>query len=131
VLSTNDPSDLAVNVPLTWRDPATGADVQPIPSIVRSNPPPTVRHDEVTAHVPTTLPPQGVTFLQPELPPESPVEAPPVAPTVEVLPPVAPFSSTPASLSLAICTRGSQAPKAGKDKRMSVKRDWRLWYMLC
>jgi len=68
VLSTNDPSDLAVNVPLTWRDPATGADVQPIPSIVRSNPPPTVRHDEVTTHVPTTLPPQSVTLEQDDTP---------------------------------------------------------------
>ena len=59
------------------------------------------------------------------------VGEPPIALLVAPLPPVAPFSSTLASLSLAICTSGSQAPRAGKHKRMSVKRDWRLWYMLC
>jgi hypothetical protein len=37
-----------------------------------------VRHDELTAQFPTTLPPQAVTFAQDNPPPVPPLEVPPV-----------------------------------------------------
>ncbi len=37
VLSEYVPSELAVNVPVTWRDPVTGADGQPAPINDRSS----------------------------------------------------------------------------------------------
>jgi hypothetical protein len=52
---------LATNVPLTWRDPVTGAEAQPNPFDERSIEPDTARQDDDTAQLPTTLPPQGVT----------------------------------------------------------------------
>jgi hypothetical protein len=75
VLSMNVPLP-AVHVPLTWRSPVTGADAQPAPTTEGSRLPLTFRHEDVTVHVPTTSPPQAVTFGQ-----EGP------APPVPVLPP--------------------------------------------
>ncbi len=37
VLSAYDPLVLAVHVPVTWREPVTGADVQPSSSIDKSS----------------------------------------------------------------------------------------------
>ena len=37
VLSEYVPSELAVHVPVTWREPVTGADGQPAPTNVRSS----------------------------------------------------------------------------------------------
>src|SRR6478609_1791617 len=54
------PSALAVNVPLTSREPVTAVVGQPAPTNARSSSPVTFRHDDVTDQVPTTLPPQGV-----------------------------------------------------------------------
>lgn len=87
MLSAYDPSELAVHVPETWRDPVTGADEHPKPTYDRSSVPDTIRHDEVAFHVPTRLPPHGTGLehdagaplllpleaelpLEPELPPE-------------------------------------------------------------
>lgn len=85
--SAYDPSELAVHVPETWRDPVTGAEVHPKPTYDRSSAPDTIRHDEVAFQVPTRLPPHGAGSvheagaplllpleaelpLEPELPPE-------------------------------------------------------------
>src|SRR3954469_3810535 len=73
------PSGLAVHVPLTWSDPVTGADGQPAPTSPRSSSPLTFRHDEVTVHAPTTLPPHAVTLEQAPAPPPAPL---PVLPPV-------------------------------------------------
>ena len=79
VLSVNVPPELAVHVPVVWRDPVTGTVAQPISSSDTSMSPDNARHDDVTFQVPTTLPPQGVTLEQvappPPLPPE--LELPP------------------------------------------------------
>ncbi|HEX5270612.1 MAG TPA: hypothetical protein VFW33_09010, partial [Gemmataceae bacterium] len=62
VSSVYVPSPAALQVPLTWSDPVINADVQPAPTTDGSSVPLTVRHDDVTIQVPTTLPPQAVTF---------------------------------------------------------------------
>lgn len=55
----------------------TGADGHPAPTSDRSRAPLTVKHDDVTVQVPTTLPPQGAPFEHdPPAPP--PPEVPPV-----------------------------------------------------
>src|SRR5262245_35634412 len=71
---------LAVNVPVTCRDPVTGAGGQFKPANVRSRLPLTFRHDDITVHVPGKLPPQGDTLEQDDpLPPPCPLpELPPV-----------------------------------------------------
>src|SRR5690349_24862599 len=51
---------LAVSVPVTVSEPVTGAVGQPAPATDRSSAPETVRHEEVTFHVPTTSPPHAV-----------------------------------------------------------------------
>jgi hypothetical protein len=89
VLSEDVPSALAVHVPVTWRDPVTGAEGHPAPTNDRSKVPVTLRHDDITAQVPTTLPPQGVTLEQ-----DPPVAPPPELPAV--LPP-APLLEVPAA----------------------------------
>jgi hypothetical protein len=115
VLSEYVPSELAVHVPVTSRDPVTGADEQSMPINDTSSSPVTFRHDDVTFQVPTTLPLQGVTFGQstgwllpplPALPPlpgdppfafEPPLELPPVPPALPPLelPPVPPAPPPP------------------------------------
>ena len=90
------PSALAVHVPVTWRDPVTGADGQPAPTSDRSSAPATFRHDDVTVQVPTTLPPQGVTLEQdapPPLPP-GPVAPAAASPTDPPGPEVHPYRQT-------------------------------------
>jgi hypothetical protein len=68
VLSTYDPSDFAVQVPVTWREPPVnepvlhGALAVPAPSDERSSEPLGSRQDDETDHIPTTLPPQPVTL---------------------------------------------------------------------
>ena len=62
VLSVQVPLALAVHVPITWREPVTGADGQPAPTNDRSSAPVTVRHVDVTVQLPTTSPPQGSTL---------------------------------------------------------------------
>ena len=69
-------SGFALHVPLTCRDPVTGAERQPVPANDRSSSPDTSRQDETTVQVPLTSPVQGVTFEQvgpapplPRLPP--------------------------------------------------------------
>ena len=89
VLSVYVPSELTVHVPVTWRDPVTGADGQPAPALINvmSSSPATFRHDDVTFQVPTTSPPQGLTLEQdvpPPLPPPAPPE-PDVAPDPPML----------------------------------------------
>ena len=71
VSSVYVPSELRVHVPVTCRDPVTGADEQPAakPNIERSSSPDTFRHDDVAVHVPTRLPPQGVPLEQDAVPP--------------------------------------------------------------
>ncbi len=78
------PSELAVHVPVTWRDSVTDAVAQPRSVGTIFTLPLTFRHDDVTDQVPTTVPPQGVTLGQLEPPP---VAAP--LPPVAVVPPVA------------------------------------------
>src|SRR5450631_1634735 len=89
VLSVNVPLPTAVQVPLTWRSPVTGADEQPAPTSEGSRLPLTFMHEDVTVQVPTTSPPQAVTFEQaapappvPEIPPV------PTAPPLPGVPPV-------------------------------------------
>src|SRR5262245_59553282 len=68
--------------------------VQPRPKPPMSTLPETLRHEEATFHVPTTLPPQGATFEQAdvELPPEPPLVLPvppvPRLPAAPVTPPL-------------------------------------------
>lgn len=87
VLSVYVPSALAVNVPVTASEPVTGADGQPAPTSERSSVPLTLRQDDATVHVPTTLPAQGVTLGQdappplPAVPPPPGLPPPPVGPT--------------------------------------------------
>jgi hypothetical protein len=84
---------LAVKVPLTLSDPEidTLSHVRGSrPSHAGSTLPFTVKHDDITVQVPTTLPPQAVTFWQDEPPPVPPLDVPPVpgpVPPLE-LPPV-------------------------------------------
>src|SRR5678810_258311 len=73
VSSAYVPFALAVNVPVTCRDPVTGVDGQPAPTSDRSRSPLTVRHDDVTVQVPTTSPPHADTLAQePPAPPRPP-----------------------------------------------------------
>jgi hypothetical protein len=62
VPSVYDPPEVAVHVPDTCSDPVTGAAVHPTPSDVRSTWPLMFKQEPATVHVPTTLPPQAVTF---------------------------------------------------------------------
>ncbi len=68
------PSERPVHVPVTRRDPVTGAEEQPDakPKADRSKVPDTDRHDDVAVQVPTTFPTQALTSAQeaPALPPE-------------------------------------------------------------
>jgi hypothetical protein len=54
------PSALAVQVPVTWSDPVTGADEHPDanPKFDKSSIPETLRHDDATFQLATTFPPQ-------------------------------------------------------------------------
>ena len=77
VSSAYDPSDLAVHLPVTCSEPVIGADVQSNPNGFKSMSPDSLRQEDVTVQVPTTLPPHGVMPVQdppppplPELPPE-------------------------------------------------------------
>src|SRR5580704_5425031 len=96
VASVYVPSGLAVQAPVTWRDPLTGAEGQPAPTNVRSRSPVTWRHDELTFQVPIRLPPQAVTLEQ-DPPCVPPPELPPAAPPVPLaaLPPVPPAEELP------------------------------------
>jgi hypothetical protein len=70
---------LAVKVPVTVSDPEIPTLVQVVgsrPSQDGSTLPFTVRQDEVTVQVPTTLPPQGDTLWQVDVPPLPPVPGP-------------------------------------------------------
>jgi hypothetical protein len=82
------PSAFAVHVPLTLREPANVTFLQlrgSSPANVMSRLlPPIVRHDELTAQVPTTLPPQAVTAGHDDPPPPPPV---PVIPPLLEVPP--------------------------------------------
>jgi len=84
VLSEYDPSELAVHVPVTWRDSVSVAVAQPRSAGTMFTLPLTFRQKDVTDQVPTTVPTQGVTLVQVDPPP-------PVAllPPVEFWPPVA------------------------------------------
>jgi hypothetical protein len=77
VASVYVPSLLAVQVPVTCKDPDTGTVLHPRLAKVTSMSPDRFRHDDVTVQVPTTDPPQGVAPGQLE-PPAAP-EVPPVA----------------------------------------------------
>jgi hypothetical protein len=90
VASVYVPSDLAVHVPVTWRDPVTGTVGQPRLDNVMSMSPDKVRHEDVTVQVPTTSPPQDSPLGQLLVAPPLPL-LPPVArePPLPVLPPVA------------------------------------------
>src|SRR5450432_1202291 len=83
VLSEYVPSALAVHVPVTCKEPVTGAVAQPAPTSIRSRLPLTLRHDDVTFQVPTTLPPQAVTLEQDAAAPPAPE---PPAPDIKLLP---------------------------------------------
>jgi hypothetical protein len=80
---------LTVSVPLTVRDPVTGAEAQLAPASDGSSVPATFRHDAVTAQVPTTSPPHADTPGQgaPPVPPALVVPAPPDAPPAPGVPP--------------------------------------------
>src|SRR5450432_3879700 len=86
VLSEYVPSALAVHVPVTCKDPVTGAVAQPAPINIIFRFPLTLRQDAMTFQVPTTLPPQPVTFEQDAPAPPVPLELPPVpnAPALEL-----------------------------------------------
>ncbi len=107
VLSVYVPSELAVHVPVTRRDPVMGTDPQAIPISETFNCPVTLRQDEVAFQVPTMSPPQAETLVHadvltcseaPPLPelaptpgdPPLPVAPPPVFPPLPVAPPLAP-----------------------------------------
>jgi len=87
VPSTYVPLALAVKVPVTLKDPEIPTLVQvrgSRPSQDGSTLPFTVRHEDITFQVPTTLPPQAVTSAHdPPVPPPAPVVPPPLE-----LPPV-------------------------------------------
>jgi len=87
VLSVYVPSDLALQVPLTFSDAETVMVVQPIPSPDASISPLTSRHDDATLQVPTTSPPQGDTSMQ-DPPPLLPL--PGFSDSVTLLPPAPP-----------------------------------------
>ena len=106
VLSVYVPSELAVHVPVTSRDPLIGTDPQAIPISETFNCPVTLRQDEVAFQVPTMSPPQAETLVHadvlacseaPPLPelaptpgdPPLPVAPPPVFPPLPVAPPCA------------------------------------------
>src|SRR4029077_8462020 len=66
--------------------PVTGAEGHPAPTNDRSRLPVTFRQDDVTAQVPTRLPPQDVTLEQdPPAPPPPELPAEPAAPPPPVL----------------------------------------------
>jgi hypothetical protein len=88
VSSVYVPSPTAVQAPVTCSDPVIGAEVQPAPTTDGSSVPLTVRQDEVTVQVPTTLPPQAVTFEQDAPAPPDAEIPPPAAPPLPSLPPV-------------------------------------------
>ena len=90
------PSALAVNVPVTVREPVTGADAQPAPAKDRFRSPLTFRQDDATVQVPTTLPPQAVTLGQGAPPPPLFPAAPVVAAPPEL--PPAPGDPPPSGL---------------------------------
>jgi hypothetical protein len=104
VLSKYVPSDLAVHVPVTWRDPVTDADAHPRDNTDISSCPVTFRQDEVTVQVPTTSPPQGTTLVQ-EAPPAPPLGLPPVptVPPLAFVPPVPFAPPRPASGGVPAC----------------------------
>ena len=82
------PSLLAVQVPVTSSEPVTGTVLHPRLARVTSMSPDKVRHDDITFHVPTTEPPQGVAvehFGGPCVPPDPLPEDPPLP----VVPPLA------------------------------------------
>jgi hypothetical protein len=75
---------LAVKVPLTLKEPEIDTPVQvrgSRPSHAAATLPFTVRHDDITVQVPTTLPPQGDTFEQ-----DGPLPPAPVVPPLELPP---------------------------------------------
>jgi len=91
VLSVYDPSGLAIQVPVTCKDPLTGTDGHPRLANMTSMSPDSARHDDVTFQVPTTEPPHAVTPGQLGTDPPLPVVAPVgVAPPEPVVPPVPP-----------------------------------------
>lgn len=77
VLSRYVPSDLAVNVPVTAKEPVIGAEQPGAPTGDKSKVSLTARHEDATCQVPVTSPPQGDTLAQ-DAPPLPPVELPPV-----------------------------------------------------
>ena len=96
------PSELAVHVPLTLRDPVIVTFLQ-LPGsrpaaemsrslLLRS------RHAELAVQVPTTLPPQAVTFVHDVPPPPVPPLALPPVPTEPPLPPVLELPPVPEGL---------------------------------
>src|SRR4051812_28887912 len=64
VSSAYVPLALTVNVPVTVRDPVTGADAQPAPAKDRFRSPLTFKHDDATVQVPTALPAHAATLGQ-------------------------------------------------------------------
>ena len=86
VLSVYVPLLLAIQVPVTCREPVTGTVMHPRLAKTTSMSPERARHDDATVHEPTAEPPQGVTPGQfgagmPPVPP-LPLDPPePVAPT--------------------------------------------------
>ena len=81
VSSVYVPSAFALNFPVTWRVPVTGAVIQPMPKLFRSACPEMFRHADATVQVPTTLPPQPVTLEHDAPPPVPAVLEPPPVPT--------------------------------------------------
>src|SRR5579863_584377 len=117
------PSALTVQVPVTCRDPVTGADGQPAPTRERSRLPVTFRQDDVTVQVPTRSPPHAVTFGHevptppvPEIPPEL------TAPPVPGVPPV-PGRAFPPALQPVEVSAGPMAASAGGRSGFSPYND--------
>ena len=119
VLSEYVPSELAVHVPVTWREPVTGADGHPAPTDAKSRSPVTLRHDDVTVQDPTTSPPHGATLEQapaaPPLPERPPVATAPPLPELPPLPVLLPPTSTLAATSgcSAAASSGATALRSG------------------
>ena len=112
------PLALAVNVPVTWRDPVTGAIGQLAPATVRSSAPATLRQEDVTVQVPTTSPAQGVTLGQDAPPapppPPGPVAPAPPAPGDPPVPELHPSPNTPSAIA-----------NASAAVRIFMEDDWR------
>jgi hypothetical protein len=102
---------LAVRLPFTWSEPVTGAVEQLRLTAVGSSVPLTVRHDDTTFQVPTTLPPQVFPFEQDAGPPPAPV-LPPVPVVCPPLPPVPPVFEV--ELPHAITVTDNQAAKRSR-----------------